>query len=115
MPSNDMTPQQRAVRVYELLLIRPRKAKEIAGDLGLSLRATYDLLGNLGIPLVNDGGWWFLMSGYELADIFAIYQRIRESASAAAEDEDDRITVTLVRREARAVLGAIERLLPPMP
>lgn len=116
MPTSDMTPQQRAVRVYELLLIRPRRTKEIAAELGIGVRAAQKTMANLsvGLPVRNQGGFWFLMPGYELASLFSVYQRMRDVAHTASGD-GAKVSVTVSFSEARIIAAVLKRFLPPLP
>lgn len=70
---DEMTPQQRAVRVLELLRQRPHKAQELAAAVSLHRTSVYRLLNNLGQPVYSDRGWWFLLDRGDHARLRKIY------------------------------------------
>ncbi len=120
MPTNEMTPQQRAVRVYKMLLEKPCKVAELARAVGLGRSGVYEMLTVLssrdGIPITNEGGYWFLMPGYELRTVFAVYLRMRVAASITHNDaDDDVIVVAMSIRESKIIMAILARNMPPMP
>lgn len=123
MPSNDMTPQQRALHIYEMLLVRPRKVQEIARAIGLRASATYALLNTMSatVPIENSNGLWFLSPGYELKALYSIWRRIQESVQShdrengEGNEGGDEVDIRLRMRDLRLVLAVLGKSLPPLP
>lgn len=117
MPTNEMTGQQRAVRVVELLRKRPHKAAELAAEVGVTKQRMHQLLEILsasdGETITNYGGYWYLLSENELTSLQRLYHRLRTDLDATPVGSLILGGGALRRRDADLLVKVLRRLIVP--
>ncbi|MGV1049165.1 MAG: hypothetical protein ACOYD4_11655 [Solirubrobacterales bacterium] len=117
MPTNDLTPQQRAVKVVELLRERPYKTAEIALAVGVTKRRIYQLLEGLsgrdGVAITNYNGSWYLLSDGDLTGVRKLYHRLYDDLEATPRGQLILNGGALRRKEAVLLVRVLRRVIVP--
>lgn len=115
--SDELTPQLRAVRVYRMLLERPRTARELQAATGLSERGTYYLLESLsasgGIPIYSDEGFHRLLDCDSQATLESLHDKLRIAVLTPEEDDGTSVMARLTINEVKAVTAILKHFLHP--
>jgi hypothetical protein len=120
MPTNDLSPQQRAARAVEYVRTGPKTTAQIAEHIGLKLRSVQTLMNVLaaigGVCLTYDGRKWYVPETVH-PDPPPMLMRFRKRLREGLETtEKSHLLVNMggVRaKEGRALLEHLDNTLPP--
>lgn len=108
---NELSSQQRAGKAIKLLRSRPYHIKELSKEVCLSVRGTYYLLDNLGEPVYNQNGYWYLLP--DDSPLHGLYAYLSEGV---AQSSPGHLVIgggMPRRRDAKKWMKALEELIRP--
>ena len=115
---DELTSQQRAVRVVEMLRVRPRKAIELAAEIGVSRRHIYRMLDTLsasdsGIAITNYGGTWYLLPADDMRALRDLLGRLSAALNRSVVGDMYTSFGMLKRTETALLVRFMRQMLPP--